>query len=52
MEGRFGRCMGRSGTAKVQKTIRRGEEERKCMRGCSERESEISRGRGRNEEER
>ena len=28
MEGRFGRCMGRSGNADVQKTIRKGEKVR------------------------
>ena len=43
MDGRFGRRRGRSGNVEVQKMIWKGEEERECVRGCSEREDEIAR---------
>ena len=36
----------------MQKTVWKGEEERECVRGCSERESEIARGIGREKIER
>ena len=44
---RLGVRLGRSGNAELQKMIRKGEEERECVRGCSERESEIAREIGR-----
>ena len=47
MEGRFGRHGEKRKCGSTQDEIRKGEEEKECVRGCSEREGEIVRKRKR-----